>query len=124
MSRIAQYRAILNKQHTQPLAGTHAADPLLRSLLVHVAFADGQVDEREFERLRQIIPGRELGALLGWVDTESRTDMDLPGLLRAFPFPSDRRALLDLAELMAAANGRIDPGEARLLDTLKSIIQL
>ena len=124
MSRIDQYAAILNREHSRPLAGEHHADPLLRRLLVHVAFADGQVDESEFDLLRQIVPDRSLGELLVWVDTESRTEMDVSALLRAFPFPSDRQDLLALANLMAAADGRIDPGETRLIDTLKSHIQL
>ena len=122
MNRIAQYASILRRQHTSPLAGSDPADPLLRSMLVHVAFADGQVDESEFEMLQQLVPGKELGELLVWVDVESKRDMDVDYLMGAFTLPSDRRALLELAELMAAVDGRIDPGEILLVETLKSII--
>ena len=42
MNRIADYASILKREHSRPLAGSHPGDPALNSLLVHVAFADGQ----------------------------------------------------------------------------------
>ena len=123
MNRIAEYASILKREHSRPLADSHPADPLLRSLLVHVAFADGQVDENEFGMLQQLIPGRELGELLVWVDVESKRSMDVEYLMGAFSSPSERQELIDLAELMSAVDGRIDPGETLLVATLKSIMQ-
>jgi uncharacterized membrane protein YebE (DUF533 family) len=122
MNRISQYIAILKRESTQPLQGSHPADAHLRSLLVHTAFADGQVDHNEFELLRLLVPEKDLGELLLWVDHESKRPMDLDTLLSEFATPSDRKALVVLAMLMSRADGHVDEGEAQLVDTLKALI--
>ena len=123
MNRIADYASILKREHSRPLAGSHPGDPALNSLLVHVAFADGQVDDNEFSTLQQLMPGRELGELLVWVDAESRRPMDVDGLMKAFALPSQRKELLALAERMAAVDGRVEASEHDLIDTLRSVIE-
>ena len=123
MNRIADYASILKREHSRPLAGSHPGDSALNSLLVHVAFADGQVDDNEFSMLQQLMPGRELGELLVWVDAESKRPMDVDGLMKAFALTSQRMELLALAERMAAVDGRVDVGERALLDALRSVLK-
>lgn len=124
MNRIADYAAVLRSGSTARLEGTHPADPLLQSLLVHTAFADGQVDDSELDLLGRVRPDLDPTTLLMWTDTALNTPMDLDALLEAFPLPSDRQALVELAKAMSRADGRIDQGEAQLVDMLRSLVHL
>ena len=122
MSRIAEYASVLSGASSAALAGEHPADASLRSLLVHLAFSDGQVDASEFDLLQRLLPEQELGALLVWVDAESKRPLDLAGLRSTFPSPEDRRELIALAEAMAALDGHVHAGERRLLDKLRALV--
>ena len=124
MNRIAEYAAILKNDSAAPLAGSHPVDPHLRSLLVHIAFADGEVDGTEFALLDRLVPELDSGALLMWVAEEAQRPMDLEALLEAVPLPSDRRALVELAKHMARADGFVHEGEAQLVDLLKAMVHL
>jgi len=124
MNRIAQYAAVLAPGSADRLEGSHPADPHLRSLLVHMAFADGQVDENEFDLLGRVVPDLDTTALLMWVDAEARRPMDLQALLDHFEDPEDRQALVDLAKQMARADLQLHAGELQLIEMLTTLVHL
>ncbi len=117
MSRIQEYLSALEDPERRLRPG-HPHDPLLLSLMVHVAFADGEVEENEFALLGRLVPDKEPGELLMWVAAEAERPLDLQALAEAFPDPADRDALLTFAGHMAWGDSRLDASEVQLIAEL------
>lgn len=117
MSRIHDYLSALNDPAVTVRPG-HPHDPLLLSLMVHVAFADGEVEENEFALLGRLVPDKEPGELLMWVAAEAEKPLDLPALAAAFPEPQDREALLTFAGHMAWGDNQLETSEVQLIARL------
>ena len=124
MGRIAEFAAVVKPGSAAVLAGSHPVDSLLLSLLVHTAFADGEVDQTEFDLLGRLMPALSPTERLMQVDQIARSALDLEALLAEFPAPSDRQALVALAKDMARTDRTIDIGEVQLIDMLKTLVDL
>lgn len=122
MERIAEFEAIVRGTRNTPLAGSHEVDALLRSVLVHVAYADGIVVEAEFDRLAGLFPGQSAGEVFAWVTEEAARPMDFDALLAAFPDDASRRGLVRLAHAMAMADGEEDEVEDAFVAALEAMI--
>ncbi len=121
MSRVDEWlQVIANPSHR--LSGTSEDDRWLFSMLVHMAFADGNVAEGEYVLLERLLPGMESGALLSAVVEAAAQPFDIEGLAAAFPLPSDRRQLLVLAGEMAWGDSHLDPRETQLLGKLREAL--
>ncbi|MEL6347361.1 MAG: TerB family tellurite resistance protein, partial [Myxococcota bacterium] len=115
--RVAQWIDALQNPSSQ-LKSTHPADDALFAMLVHVAYADGTVDEEEFDRLMRVSPGLELGAVLSRVVDEANEPMNFEGLFIALPDREDRDLLMKLATTMALSDDHIAVDESEFLQRL------
>ncbi len=117
MHRINHWLHVFNDPKRGSLVGHDPADPALFSLLVHVAWADGEVGEEEFDLLSRLFPGQDLGLVLENVAAVSAQPLELPELMNHFAHVPD--ALLALAERMALRDRQIHDGETELIDLLR-----
>ncbi len=122
MDRISELRRVLMTTDTTTLANRQPVDDLLLHLIVHLAFADGEVDEAEFDRLGKLMPTLSYGELMEEVLRLQGQQLEVSRLEAEIASPTDRRRLLKLAEEFVALDGRVDVGEARLLDALRQEI--
>jgi len=102
------------------VTGSTPHDALLRSLVVHIAFADGQVSDAEFEVLQRVDPERSLGELLAWVAEEAERPLDLDALVAAFPEREDRRKLADFAERVLRRDAHFSSAEIAIAGRLRA----
>jgi uncharacterized tellurite resistance protein B-like protein len=121
MSRIQQFLNVLNDPAARLDPG-HPEDPLLLSLMVHVAFADGEVEENEFALLGRLCPDKELGELLMWITQEADKPLDLQALADTYPAPSDRDQLLTFAGHMAWGDNQLETSEVQLIARLANFL--
>ena len=99
-------------------AGGEQAE-LLRTLLVHLLFADLELDKRELQLLRRVLPDVEPRE---YVKSAATRKLDLDRMAELFPDASDRRDIVRLAEHAAWGDEKISDRErsliARLIDRL------
>jgi uncharacterized membrane protein YebE (DUF533 family) len=122
VSRISEFRDVISGSRTEPLSPGHPQDRALLSLLVHTAFADGQVAEEEFDLLGKLAPDKDMGELLIWIAEEAEKTMNIAELAHLFPAPTDRHALLELVQLMVGMDGVETSTESTFLDMLRSAL--
>jgi hypothetical protein len=94
---------------------------LLRSLLVHVFFADLELDRRELTMLERVLPkvnARE------YVKSLAARRLDLDRLAELFPDPADRDDIVRLAEHAAWGNEKLERREWSLIERLKEKLGL
>ena len=85
MTRAEQYLAILRNQGSGALQGTDPVDTCLQEMLVHAAFADGVVNDDEFELLERLLPDLAAGEVLIWVANTAQKPLDMARLLDEDP---------------------------------------
>jgi len=117
MNRIDHWMQVFNDPKRGSLVDQDPADPALFSLLVHMAWADGQVGEEEFDLLTRLFPGQDLGLVLESVAEASDQPLELSELMNHFAHVPE--ALLALAERMALQDGKIHHGETKLIELLR-----
>lgn len=120
MNRIAQFSAVVRRDHTDALPGPNAEDPLLLSMLAHVAYADRHYAEAEFDVLALLMPGRPLGEVLDHMVTEADRPFDFDGLATAYPDAADRRMLVELAAHMLVLDRKVYPAERAFVAALRA----
>ena len=123
MTRTEQYLSILRNRASGALEGTDPADPCLREMLVHAAFADGVVNEDEFQLLERLLPDLSAGEVLVWVANTAQAPLDIAKVLEMFSSPGQRSQLLELAREMVAIDREVDPQEHRFLKQLTAACQ-
>ena len=121
MSRIQQFLDVLNDPNAQLDPG-HPEDALLLSVMVHVAFADGEVEENEFALLQRLCPDKELGELLVWITEEAAKPLDLQALADSYPDPAHRDQLLTFAGHMAWGDNQLETSEVQLIAKLANFL--
>jgi uncharacterized membrane protein YebE (DUF533 family) len=124
MSRVAEFIEAASPTSTEMLTGTHRSDGVFRSLLVHLAFSDGVVQEEEFELLRRVFPGANDSQILNWVIDETDSPMDFSALSRACKTPEERMDCLRFATQMAAMDGVITLDEKIALMTVANNLDI
>jgi len=117
MSRIQEFLDVLNTP-THTVQGAHPQDALLLSVMVHVAFADGQVEENEFALLGRLAPEKDPSELMFWIAEEAHKPLDTAALAAAFPSPEDRERLLTFAGHMAWGDNHLEASEVQLIASL------
>lgn len=124
MSRIAEFIDAARLDSDYVLTGSHRADGVFRSLLVHLAFSDGLVQEEEFALLRRVFPGASDSHILNWVIDETDSPMDFSSLGRACRAPEERLDCLRFATQIAAMDGVITLDEKIALMTVASNLDI
>lgn len=118
VNRVDQYLAVLNDPSLPPISNPGPADALIRALLVHVAFADGEVEEDEFGLLERLIPEKDAGELLSYIADTADNVLDLDALADALPTRAERDSAILLAEVMAARDERVVGEEREMIGQL------
>lgn len=100
------------------------ADRALLVMLVHVASADGGIDDEELGFLRRVLPGRDPAELRAWAEELGRTPFDPRSLAPALPTLGDRWRALRFATRMAWKDGHLDPSEQALIQGIADALGL
>jgi tellurite resistance protein len=114
MDRALAMIALIDDPSLPPLE-PHPADEALFSIAIHVAFADGTVEEQEFELLQRLLPHRSPEDLLLWVATEAEQPLAFDMLRLALPTEEASANALRFGARMAWSDGEIAPGESMVL---------
>lgn len=88
---------------------------LLRSLLVHVCFADLDFDKRELKLLKRVLPDVDT---LEYVKRLAARRLDLERLAELFPDPAERADIVRLAEHAVWRDDKIAAREQSLIQRL------
>jgi len=89
---------------------------LLRTLLVHLVFADLNFDKRELALLQRLLPHVNTRA---YVQSLATRKLDLDRLAELFPDPADRNDIITLAERAISSDDKRERRESDLMDRLK-----
>jgi uncharacterized tellurite resistance protein B-like protein len=95
------------------MAGEQAE--LLRTLLVHLFFADLDFDKRELRLLQRVLPDLDVRK---YVESVAGRRLDLERLAELFPEAADRADIVKLAEHAVWGDERIETRESSLVDRL------
>jgi uncharacterized membrane protein YebE (DUF533 family) len=107
MSRIAEFLQAAKPDAKEPLQGSHPSDQVFRSLLAHLAFSDGTIQQEEFTLLRRVFPGASDTQIMNWVINETDGPIDFSSLSRVCKSERERLDCLRFATQMAAMDGVI-----------------
>lgn len=88
---------------------------LLRTLLVHVFFADLEFDKRELSLLKRVLPDVSTRE---YVKTAASRRLDLDRLAELFPDVADRDDIVRLVEHASWSDEKVERREASLLQRL------
>lgn len=124
VTRVDDYLGLVDDPGRRALTPGHPADDALLALLVHVAFSDGDVDEREIAFLQRVLPGREHDAMVTWVKQVGAHPLDLAAVAAALPSAEERWKGLRFAARMAWKDGAIQEEERALLARLAQGLEL
>jgi uncharacterized membrane protein YebE (DUF533 family) len=124
MGRPTEFMSALRDPKGKPLQGAHPADAALRSLWVHIAFADGRVGDAELALFQAVSPGVSRDELLLQIAEDAARPLDLNALALALPDPDDRQEAFMLASWMVGQDDRVHQQEAKLLGALMRALGL
>ena len=124
MGRPTEFMSALRDPKNKPLQGKHPADAALRSLWVHVAFADGRVGDAELALFQAVSPGVSRDELLLQIAEDAARPMDLKALAAALPDEVDRQDTFMLASWMVGQDDRVHKAEAKILGELMRALGL
>ncbi|MBT3222952.1 MAG: hypothetical protein HN348_28070 [Proteobacteria bacterium] len=124
MARADEYLALLDDPDAPVPIPEHPADEGLLAILVHLACADGMVQEEEFELFEQIRPGMGAGEILAWVADVASTELDLQAVGSQLPTDEDRIAALRFAARLAWADNVLAFEEAKKLRQIARAFEL
>lgn len=99
------------------VTGEHAE--MLRVLLVHLFFADLDLDKRELKLLQRVLPDVNTRE---YVKAQAIRRLDLERLCELFPDPADRADILKLAEHAVWGDEKIERRERSLVDRLSDAL--
>jgi hypothetical protein len=118
MGRIEQFLEVV--QDGASLASTHQDDALLRGLVLHIVCADGVVDDSEVSVLLRVFPGHDEDEVRAIA--QKHTPLDPSLLASRFTDVVDRARLMELADALAAADGRVVGKELGALIELQAAL--
>lgn len=124
MSRADVFIALLDDPSAEAPQVGERADEALLGILVHLACADGVVQEEEFAFLERVLPGRETTEILGWVADTASEAPNLEQLADLLDGREERLGALRFAVRLAWADHVLDPSESSLLAKLTATFGL
>ena len=89
----------------------------LRTLLVHLYFADLDLDKRELAQLERVLPDLDRG-IRDYIKSAATRRLDLDRLAALFPAPADRDDIVTLAEHAAWGDATLKARERSLIERL------
>jgi hypothetical protein len=124
MSRVAEYLALIEQPDHPPLRGDHPHDGPLLSLLVHLAYSDGIVQDDELALLSRIRPDLDVAGVMEWAAGVAEQSFDPRLLAAAIPGVDDRWVTLQLATRMVCMDGDVAIEEMGILRDLAECFSL
>ena len=118
MSRADLYIRLLDSPRAPGPTGEHKSDDAIMQILVHMACADGIVQEEEFAFLERIKPNFDAQAILTWIAESAANPINLDQIAESLDSEEERRGALRFAMRLAYADRDLDSGEATLLSRL------
>lgn len=117
--RPRQFLEALENPDAPRCAATGEQAELLRTLLVHLFFADLELDQGEMNLLARVLPE---GDIHEHVKTAAARRLNLNRLAALFPDPVDRDDIVTLAEHAVWGDNRVDSHEWDLVDRLVEVL--
>lgn len=88
---------------------------ILRTMLVHLFYADKRVDDGEVALLRRLLPECDVHA---YIAEAGKRELDYDRLAALFPDPQDRDDIITLAEHAVWGDSQVDSSEWDIVDRL------
>lgn len=88
---------------------------MLRTLIVHLFYADKRVDPGELALLRRLLPHEDVH---GYIGEARKRPLDLDRLAQLFPDARDRDDIITLAEHAVWGDNQVDSREWDIVDRL------
>ncbi|MEZ4319816.1 MAG: TerB family tellurite resistance protein [Myxococcota bacterium] len=124
MSRVAEYLALVDEPERPALEGSHPHDEPLLSLLVHLAYSDGIVQDDELALLSRIRPDLDVAGVMDWAAGIAERTFDSRLLAAAIVDASDRWETMQLATRMVCMDGDVADEELGILRDLTEVFGL
>ena len=106
---------VLERPELPRCDATGESADLLRALLVHLFFADLDLDPRELKQLRRVLPDVDTRA---YVMRLAARRLNLDRLAELFPAAADRGDIIKLAEHAVWGDDKLASREQHLIDRL------
>lgn len=111
----ADFIHVLENPEAPRLSAAGERAELLRTLLVHLFYADKRVAPGEVALLARLLPD---GDAEHYILEAGKRELDLDRIAAAFPDPQDRDDIITLAEHAVWGDNEIDSSEWDLVDQL------
>ncbi|MCA9489230.1 MAG: TerB family tellurite resistance protein [Myxococcales bacterium] len=118
-TRVDAFLEVVRNPEGAPLDGATDQDDAIRSLLVHLIYADGDLADEELLlglRMLPLLSPREAAARLRAI---RGSPVDIAQLLAAVPDPEDRRKLIQFAQHVATIDGEYAEAEHEAIVALR-----
>lgn len=111
----ADFLHVLDDTTAPPLSAQGEEAELLRTLIVHLFYADNRVDQGEIALLQRLLPD---GDAHRYVAEARKRKLDLDRIAQLFPDPRDRDDIITLAEHAVWGDNQVDSSEWDIVDQL------
>jgi hypothetical protein len=113
--RPRQFLEVLEKPEAPPCGVVDEQAEMLRTLLVHLFFADLDLDKGELDLFARVLPE---GDVSEYVKSAAARRLNLDRLAALFPDPVDRDDIVTLAEHAVWGDNNVNRRELDLVDLL------
>ncbi len=111
MPRVDDYLQLIDDPSRPALRPGDPADPVLQSLLVHLAFADGVVQGDEFALLQRVRPDLPPGELMEWATEVVAVPLSMPHVRSTCPDEAAAWSCLRFAARVVCLDGDLHAEE-------------
>ncbi len=115
MTRPREFIEALENPDAPNCTATGERAEMLRTLLVHLFFADLDLDKGEFSMLKRVLPSEDVR---GYILSLAARRLDLDKLAALFPDATDRDDIVTLAEHAVWGDNRVARAEWDIVDRL------
>lgn len=115
---------VLENPNASPLPVRDEECEALLSMLAHLFFSDGHLDEGEVALIARLAGGMSGDAVNEYIARLALRPLDLEGLGRLFPDPRDRDDILTLAEHGVWGDSIVEHAEMDMLDELIRVLDI
>ena len=106
---------VLENPDAPRLSSMDEQSELLRTVIVHVFYADEHIDDSEVALLERVLPDVDAREYL---EAARNRELDLERIATLFPDPEDRDDIITLAEHAVWGDNRVDSSEWDIVDKL------
>lgn len=118
-TRVDAFLEVVRNPDGPSLGGETPEDDAIRSLLVHLIYADGDLADDELLLGLRMLPFLSPRDAAARIRAIRRQPVDIVGLLAAVPEPEDRRKLIQFAQQVATVDGEYADAEHEAIVALR-----